>query len=67
MSSFDTEAKLTAGVIAIIIVAVTAITLFAINQSTKLNHYRIEHGYNECQQIGQAGTVWVKGPCPGQY
>lgn len=63
----NTEAKLTAGIFALVILVIGGLIAFYGSQETQLRLQRIEQGYSECQKIGEHGTVWVKGPCPGQY
>lgn len=63
----NTELKLQAGLVALGILVAGGIIAFHSNQETELHRQRIEQGYSECQKIGETGTVWVKGPCPGQY
>ena len=63
----NTEAKLTTGIIALVILVIGGLIGFYNHDQLELDRRRIEQGYNECQKIGQPGTVWVKGPCPGQY
>jgi hypothetical protein len=63
----NTELKLQAGIMALVILVVGGLFAFYGNQETELHRRRIEQGFSECQKIGETGTVWVKGPCPGQY
>jgi hypothetical protein len=61
--SLETELKANLTAFVVFVVCVIALVGGLIFSNYRLDKYRIENGYVECERIGSAGTIWKKGGC----